>query len=319
MGFDLLNKLDVVVAICNRQTLAPSYSSSKFKAIIGECGEAIFNLFESKYQQFSREQVLVVNAQSPYEFTIQLKSERTRKTIKVTMSDYDEEQLMIVGQDITELKKLEYSLQSYASIMETQEKSLIKMAYTDSLTGIDNRRAMFKRFNEYIQNQNQNQHQHQSQNNIKGSIAVLDIDHFKKFNDVFGHEFGDYVLKYFAEKVTLALDNDCYFARIGGEEFCVLSYTRNGAELNTLINTVLDSIKCCEILTPEKNITQLSFSAGIVEYTDYGTTLDELLSNADKALYFAKATGRGQVISFSTDLLAKHEVKPIPKFREIKR
>jgi hypothetical protein len=62
-----------------------------------------------------------------------------RKTIKVTMSDYDEDQLMIVGQDITELKKLEYSLQSYASIMETQEKNLIKMAYTDLLTGIDNR------------------------------------------------------------------------------------------------------------------------------------------------------------------------------------
>ncbi|MBA6289675.1 GGDEF domain-containing protein [Colwellia sp. MB3u-4] len=313
MGFDLLNKLDVVVAICNRQTLAPSYSSSKFKAIIGECGEAIFNLFESKYQEFSREQVLAVTAQSPYAFTIQLKDERTRKTIKVIMSDYDEDQLMIVGQDITELKKLEYSLQAYASLMETQEKSLIKMAYTDSLTGIANRRAMFKRFNEYIQNQNQNQ------NNTKGSICIIDIDHFKQFNDVYGHEFGDYVLKRFAEKVTLALDNDCYFARIGGEEFCVFSYTRTGIELTTLIDTVLDSIKCYEILTPEKNMTQLSFSAGIVENTTHGTTLDELLSNADMALYFAKATGRGQVISFSTDLLAKHEAKPMPKSREIKR
>jgi diguanylate cyclase (GGDEF)-like protein len=311
MGFDLLNKLDIVVAICDRQTLAPSYSSSKFKAIIGECSEAIFNLFESKYQQFSREQVLAVNAQSPYAFTIQLKAERTRKTIKVTMSDYDEDQLMIVGQDITELKKLEYSLQSYASLMETQEKNLIELAYTDSLTGIANRRAMFKRFNDYTQNQNQN--------NTKGSVSVLDIDHFKQFNDDYGHEFGDYVLKYFAEKVTLALDNDCYFSRIGGEEFCVFSYTRNGAELTKLIDTVLDSIKCCDILTPEKNITQLSFSAGIVEYTKHGTTLDELLSNADKALYFAKATGRGQVIFFSTDLLAKNEAKPMAKFREVKR
>ena len=309
MTIDLLNKLDAVVAICNRQTLAPSYSSSKFKAIIGECGEAILNLFESKYQQFSREKVLAVNAQSPYAFTIQLKAERTRKTIKVTISDYCEDQLMIVGQDITELKKLEYSLQSYASIMETQEKSLIKMAYTDSLTGIANRRAMFKKFNEDIQ----------KQNNTKGSISVLDIDHFKQFNDVYGHEFGDYVLKYFAEKVTLALDNDCYFSRIGGEEFCVFSYTHNGAELAKLINRVLDSIKCCEIQTPEKNITQLSFSAGIVEYTKQGMTLDELLSNADKALYFAKATGRGQVISFSTDLFTKHEAKPMAKSREIKR
>jgi predicted signal transduction protein with EAL and GGDEF domain len=48
-------------------------------------------------------------------------------------------------------------------------------------------------------------------------------------------------------------------------------------------------------------------------------TLDELLSNADKALYFAKATGRGQVISFSTDLFTKHEAKLMAKSREIKR
>ncbi|WP_191321696.1 GGDEF domain-containing protein [Colwellia sp. C1TZA3] len=289
----------------------PSYSSSKFKAMIGACGEAIFNLFESKDKQFSREKVLTVDAQNPYEFVIQLKDDRTRKTIKVTISDYCKEQLMIVGQDISELKKLEYSLQSYASIMETQEKSLIKMAYTDSLTGIANRRAMFKKFNEYIEYQNQD--------NINVSLCVLDIDHFKQFNDIYGHEFGDDVLKSFAEKVTLALDDDCYFARIGGEEFCVLSYTRNSVELNTLIHNVLDSIKFSEILTPEKNITQISFSAGIVEYTKHGTTLDELLSNADKALYFAKATGRGQVISFSTDLLAKHEATLTAKFRETKR
>jgi diguanylate cyclase (GGDEF)-like protein len=311
MEVDLLNKLDLIVAICDRQTLLPSYSSSKFKVIIGECGEAIFDLFESKYKQFSREQVLAIDAQSSYEFIIQLKAERSRKIIKVTISDYCEEQLMIVGQDITKLKKLEYSLQSYAAIMEKQEKSLVKMAYTDSLTGIANRRAMFKKFNEYIQNQNKN--------HINVSICVLDIDHFKQFNDIYGHEFGDVVLKSFAEKVMLALDDDCYFARIGGEEFCVFSYTHNSAELNKLIHDVLDSVRSSEIMTPEKNITQISFSAGIVEYTKHGTTLDELLSNADKALYFAKATGRGQVISFSTDLLAKYKETLIPKFRETKR
>ncbi|MFT6195389.1 MAG: diguanylate cyclase (GGDEF)-like protein [Cognaticolwellia sp.] len=114
---------------------------------------------------------------------------------------------------------------------------------------------MFKKFNKYIQKQKQKQKQ--KQNNIKGSISVLDIDHFKQFNDVYGHDFGDYVLKYFTEKVILALDKDCYFARIGGKNFCVFSCTRNGAKLNMLINTVLDSIKCCEILTPEKTLLNL--------------------------------------------------------------
>jgi len=309
MELNVLNKLELIVAICDRDTLSPSYSSSKFKAIIGECGEAIFNLFEKKYKQFSKLQVLAVNTDASYSFTIQLKDDRTRKSIKITISDYDKDSLMIVGEDITDLKKLESTLRSYSSIMEKQEKSLVKMAYTDSLTGIANRRAIFKKFNEYTQNKN----------NTKGSICILDIDHFKQVNDVYGHDFGDYVLKYFAEKVTIELENDCYFARIGGEEFCVFSYSRDSAELNTLIDTVLNTIKDCDIHTPEQNMTQISFSAGITEYTKNGTTLDELLSKADKALYFAKAAGRCRVISFSTELFEKRDDTLIPKFREIER
>lgn len=309
MEHDLLNKLELLVAVCDRGTLSPSYSNTKFKTIIGESGEAIFDLFDRQYKNFSRSQVLTVDAQTPYSFEIQIKDDSTRITLKITMSEYHADKLMIVGQDVTELKKLEYSLRSYSSIMEEQEKSLSKMAYTDSLTGIANRRAMFKEFNRYIENKN----------NVKGSICILDIDHFKQFNDSYGHEFGDYVLKYFTEKVTLALDEDCYFARIGGEEFCVFSYTRNSTELSSLIDTVLNSIKSCEIHTPEKNITNISFSAGITEYAKNGTTLDELLSNADRALYFAKATGRCRVISFSTALFDKRDDTLIPKFREIDR
>lgn len=309
MELDLLNKLDYLVAICNRKTLTPSYSTTKFNAIIGEYGEAILTLFDRKYKSFSRPQVLDIDGDSPYSFEIQLKDGSKHKTIEVTISDYNEDNLMIVGKDITELKKLESSLRAYSSMMEKQEKSLIKMAYTDSLTGIANRRAMFKIFNEYTQNKN----------NIKGAICILDIDHFKQFNDIYGHDFGDYVLKYFAEKITLELGDDCYFARIGGEEFCVFSDTHNGSELNALIDTVLNSIKNCDIPTPNQDIAKISFSAGICEYTKNGTTLDELLSNADKALYAAKATGRCRVISFSTALFEKREKNLATKFREAER
>ena len=193
--------------------------------------------------------------------------------------------------------------------MEKQEKSLRKIAYSDSLTGIANRRAMFKRFTEYAQDED----------NIKGAICILDIDHFKQFNDTYGHTFGDYALKYFAEKVSLVLDDDCYFARIGGEEFCIFSYTRDEAELNTLISRVLNLIKNCDIHTPHQTMTRISFSAGITEYKKHGTTLNELLSNADKALYFAKATGRCRVISFSAELFQNSGDSPISNFREIER
>jgi diguanylate cyclase (GGDEF)-like protein len=309
MELELLNRLKLLVAICDQNTLSPIYSTVKFKTMVGECAETIFNQFEIQYKQFSRQQALAVDAKTPYSFILQLKDDRTRKAIKITISKYNENQLMIVGEDITELKKLEYSLRSYSSIMEKQEKSLRKIAYSDSLTGIANRRAMFKQFDDYIQDKD----------NVKSSICILDIDHFKQFNDTYGHSFGDYALKYFAEKVNLALDDDCYFARIGGEEFCIFSYTRNEAELNTLMNRVLNLIKNCDIHTPHQTITQISFSAGITEYKKHGTTLNELLSNADKALYFAKATGRCRVISFSTELFQKRGDSPISNFREVDR
>jgi len=309
MEFELLNRLKLLVAICDKKSLSPIYSTVKFKTVIGECSATIFSLFETKYKNFSKQQVLAIDEKTPYSFAIQVKDGKTRKMIKITISDYNNGQLMIVGEDITELKKLEYSLKSYASIMEKQERSLRKIAYTDSLTGIANRRAMFKRFSEYIQDDD----------NVQGAICILDIDHFKQFNDTYGHNFGDYALKYFAEKVNLALDDDCFFARIGGEEFCVFSYTRDEAELNTLISSVLNLIKKCEIHTPHQTITRISFSAGITEYKKHGTTLNELLSNADKALYFAKATGRCRVISFSTKLFKPHGNSPVPNFREIER
>jgi len=309
MELELLNRLELLVAICDKNTLSPIYSTVKFKAIIGECSETIFSLFEKKHKTFSRQEVLAVNLKTPYSFALQVKDGKIRKMIKISISNYNESQLMIVGEDITELKKLEYSLKSYASIMEKQEKSLRKIAYTDSLTGIANRRAMFKRFTEYTQDEE----------NIRGAICILDIDHFKQFNDTYGHNFGDYALKYFTEKVSLALDDDCYFARIGGEEFCIFSYTRDEAELNALISSVLNVIKNYDIHTPHQTITRISFSAGIAEYRKHGTTLNELLSNADKALYFSKATGRCKVISFSTELVQKRDDSPILNFREIER
>ncbi len=66
-------------------------------------------------------------------------------------------------------------------------------------------------------------------------------------------------------------------------------------------------------------MTNISFSAGIAEYTKDGTTLDELLNNADKALYFAKAAGRARVISFSTDIFEKRDDTLIPNYRETDR
>ena len=306
---EVIDELGIIVAILDKETFAPKLASAKFAQLVGRQAEEIIRFFESKNNDFTKQKLADFAAESPYKFVIPLRDGRIRMSVEFALTRHDSGDLMIVGNDITEQKKLEYSLKSYSAIMEKQDKLLYEMAYTDALTGVHNRRAIFEKFTEYANNST----------NTLGSICILDIDHFKQFNDRYGHKFGDHVLKYFSEQVNLALDDDCFFARIGGEEFCTFSYSRSGSDLNAVIDDILDSIKDGDIVTPEQRVTNISFSAGIAEYTKDGTTLDELLNNADKALYFAKAAGRARVISFSTDIFEKRDDTLIPNYRETDR
>jgi len=305
----LCNELGLILAVFDKETLSPTLRTIEFTKIAGNTSEEIFSFFSQENKKFSKEIILNTEVDSPNRFFIQVKIGRQRRSIEFEVSRNSDGDITFYGKDITEQKKMEFSLQSYSTIMESQEKKLHKMAYTDSLTGASNRRAIFEAFEEYSKDPN----------NILGAVCILDIDHFKAFNDRYGHEFGDHVLKYFSKKVSDALDDDCFFARIGGEEFCVFSYSRTERQLNALIDTVLDSIKDEDIITPEQVTTNISFSAGIAEYSIDGKTLDDLLNNADKALYFAKAAGRSRVISFSTELFEKRDYTLIPNYRDADR
>jgi len=216
---------------------------------------------------------------------------KVRKTIDFKVSHDSLGNILIHGEDITNAKKLEYLLKSYSTILEKQQK-LYKMAYSDSLTGVPNRRAFFKHYSDNIE----------KKTGSASSVCILDIDHFKKVNDTYGHEFGDEVLKYFSKQIVDGLDDQCFFARIGGEEFCVFSKNRTSEELTDLIEKVLANLRKKTITAPNEEDLKISFSAGIAQYKKDGDTLDELLNKADKALYFAKAIGRSCVISFSCDL-----------------
>ena len=306
---EIIDELCIIVAILDKETFGPKFVSAKLAQLIGSEAEEIVRLFESKNNEFSKQKVLNIEEESPYKVVIPLRNGRIRMSVEFIITRHHSGDLMIVGNDITEQKKLEYSLQSYSAIMEKQNKLLYEMAYTDALTGVHNRRAIFENFEEYA-----NVH-----TTVLGSICILDIDHFKQFNDRYGHEFGDHVLKYFSEQFNLALDDDYFFSRIGGEEFCVFSHNRSGSDLNAIIDGILESVKDGAIVTPEQRATHINFSAGITEYTKNGTTLDELLNNADKALYFATASGRARVISFSTDLFEKRDDTLISNYREANR
>ena len=288
---EILNDIGVVVGILDKHTLIPVFLSEPFKEFVGTTTDDISKFLQSKDEQLTNENLLKEDRHLDSQFVTEIRVGRVRKTIAFKVSHDSLGNILIHGEDITNAKKLEYLLKSYSTILEKQQK-LYELAYTDSLTGVPNRRAFFKH---YAENLERNA-------DAISSVCILDIDHFKQVNDTYGHDFGDQVLKYFAQQVVEGIDNQCFFARIGGEEFCVFSKNRTSEQLMGLIEQILERMRSKAIITPKKDSLKISFSAGVSEYKKDGDTLDELLNKADKALYFAKAIGRSCVISFSCDL-----------------
>ncbi len=164
-----------------------------------------------------------------------------------------------------------------------EKLSTEKKAYYDTLTGVFNRH----KFNELFEIELNRVKRYRN----KTSIAVLDIDHFKHFNDTYGHLIGDKVLKMLADTVTKRIRTTDIFARWGGEEFVLL-----------LPETALeDAQKLCEKL--RLSITQIdckeaepfTASFGVTELRS-DDTMQSAFGRADEALYKAKAAGRNRVI-----------------------
>ncbi|GEM_PF-655787 len=127
------------------------------------------------------------------------------------------------------------------------------------------------------------------------SILLFDIDHFKSFNDKYGHLIGDEVLKYFSSSIRLDLvAEQVTLFRFGGDEFLVLFHAADAEESSLLASRLLENIKArpCNV---RGNQLKMSFSGGIASYPADGWTAEELLEKADKALYTSKKDGRGKI------------------------
>jgi len=177
-----------------------------------------------------------------------------------------------------------------AAVLSELERSLkIKeMALYDSLTGAYTRRYIFERLMEET-------YRHQIFR-APLSVAILDLDHFKKVNDLHGHLVGDEILKRLINFLKTHLRNSDLIGRYGGEEFIVLM---PGTELREA-KEVLNRIRQKWAETPQiVNDTEIktTFSAGITILDQAGLDITELLFRSDRALYYAKDTGRNRIFS----------------------
>ena len=162
---------------------------------------------------------------------------------------------------------------------------LEKLALTDPLTGILNRRAFFEISEQILKIS--------LRNKTSFSILLLDIDFFKKVNDVYGHLVGDDILKYLVSTVSKEIRDSDVFARYGGEEFIVMLPDTDEDGARNLAEKMRESIE----LNPfacEKLSVEVTVSIGVAELRGE-KLLRDVIHRADEALYMAKANGRNRV------------------------
>lgn len=170
---------------------------------------------------------------------------------------------------------------------ETQKK-LKKIAVTDELTGLRNRR--------YIMGQVEKEYQRSARSGEPLSLIVLDIDHFKRVNDTYGHAFGDMVLKTVADCMRASLRSYDLLGRIGGEEFLVASPGSTLDDAAGLAQRILDRIRR-EKIAGNGHMVSVTMSAGVTQFGEQDAEPDVLFTRADAALYLAKQHGRDRVMT----------------------
>jgi diguanylate cyclase (GGDEF)-like protein len=161
-----------------------------------------------------------------------------------------------------------------------------RLAITDSLTGLYNRRHFFELA----------EHELQRARRYRRSLSaiMLDIDHFKQVNDTYGHAVGDHVLKEVADSCRQAMRKEEVLGRYGGEEFVIMMPESNLVATCQVAERLRQSIAQKTIDT-EVGPVMVTVSLGVITLDDECSTLETLLAGADQALYWAKRSGRNRV------------------------
>ena len=186
---------------------------------------------------------------------------------------------------------LEFQLTNSSTQVAELRKNLDivkKEAMTDGLTGLANRKAFDKQIHDWVE-----------ETGTSGGdlcLMMLDIDHFKQFNDTYGHQTGDQVLRLVARTLTDGVKGRDMAARFGGEEFAIILPDTPLSGAVMVAEVLRKSVESKEIInkTSNENLGQITFSAGVAQYIK-GESITDFIGRSDTALYKAKNSGRNQI------------------------
>ncbi|MGC4024537.1 MAG: GGDEF and EAL domain-containing protein [Mesorhizobium sp.] len=188
------------------------------------------------------------------------------------------------------------ALEAEARQNETIERgqALLRLSRTDSLTGLKNRRAIDESLREYWREWKQ------SGRNF--AAILIDVDHFKKFNDYYGHQEGDGCLVFVAEALGhVVKDYEATIGRYGGEEFLVLARARSRRQIAELTEAMRRAVEDLGLIHEKRHdgLSVVTVSiGGAFTRKQIGTKFEKIIHEADRALYLAKANGRNCVRLF---------------------
>jgi diguanylate cyclase (GGDEF)-like protein len=180
-----------------------------------------------------------------------------------------------------------------------------RKAYSDTVTGLPNRRALDERLEREFQTSRRT--------GQSFAIIMMDLDGFKNVNDTYGHGVGDQVLRVFFSYMAQGLRGTDFLARYGGDELTlIMSQTSLPAAL-IVGEKIVEQVTKFTFNAPDHSAIKLGISGGIAVYPTHGNTAADLLRAADEALYRAKRHARGKF------LVAKGLTAPLsfPRFPSI--
>ncbi len=184
------------------------------------------------------------------------------------------------------------------TMSKAAEQEIRNLAFYDSLTGLPNRRLLLDRIGQALS--------YSARSGRKGALLFIDLDHFKTLNDTAGHGVGDMLLQQVAMRLTAAVREGDTVVRLGGDEFVVMLEELSGSALEAAAQTeavgekILQAISKPYLLGEHEHHSTSSIGATL--FNDHESSMDDLLKQADIAMYQAKKAGRNTLRFFDPEM-----------------